>query len=324
MLRHLTSVVCIVVATLAMSGSDPAATPLETELLSPGALDDDRALLPLLRPLPFFYDLYTFRTDGGGTTVVAAIAVQVRELRRERKDSQYRYRFDVRFVLTDTVLRSVVNTVDSVFVSVPTPLARQHLLHTYVEVQAPPSTSTLQRVIVTDAARPGVGQLYQSPFPIPDYSGSALMLSDIAFGLPDATAGWTRRGNTLALLPTSQFPESSFDIYYEIYNLPTGTPYETSIAIEALDDSDTEGVGDGGGVRTFFSGESSAGPDGSFGELRRVASALPKGRYRLTVTVRDEVSGQIAERSRVVHVRGWERGATLVLARPSGRRGPGA
>ena len=25
------------------------------------------------RDLPFFYDLYTFRTDGGGTTVVAAV-----------------------------------------------------------------------------------------------------------------------------------------------------------------------------------------------------------------------------------------------------------
>ena len=297
MLRGLGLILGILAATLATYGPDSGApSPL---LSSPS-------------PLPFFYDLYTFRTDGGGTTVVAAIAVPVRRLRRERSGNGVRYRFDLRFVLADTARRSVFRTDDSVFVSVPRPLGREHLLHTHVEVQAPPSAATVQRVIVTDATRPGVGQLYSSPFPIPDYSGPDLMLSDVAFGLPDATAGWTRRGVTLALLPTSQFPESSFDVYYEIYNLPAGTPYDTEISIETLDDSD----GQDRIVRTLFSGESAARADGSVGELRRVASALPRGRYRLTVTVTDKVSGQTAARSRTVEVRGWRRGATLVPAMP--------
>ena len=38
---------------------------------------------------------------------------------------------------------------------------------------------------LTDVTRPGAGQLYHTPFAIPDYSGSELMLSDVAFGLPD-------------------------------------------------------------------------------------------------------------------------------------------
>jgi len=267
-------------------------------------------------PLPFFYDLYTFRADGGGTAVVAAIAVEVRRLGRERVDDEFRYRFDVRFVVADTAHRSVISTGDSVYLGTPRPLARRHLLHTYVEVRAPPSATTLQRVIVTDATRPGVGQLYRSPFPVPDYSGNELMLSDIAFGLPGARGGWTRGEATLALLPTSQFPESSFDVYYEIYNLPSGTPYETEISIQSLDD-DEEDVPV---VRTVFSGESRAGPDGSLSELRRVESALARGRYRLTVTVRDQVSGHEAHNSRVVEVRGWRRGATLIHARPYGVR----
>ena len=157
------------------------------------------------------------------------------------------------------------------FVSNPRPLAGQHLLHTYVEVEAVPSTTSVQRVVVTDAARPGRGQLYTTPFTIPDYSGTDLMLSDIALGLPDSEGGWTRRGVTLALLPTSEFPESSFDVYYEIYNLPSGTPYETTISIEPLDDSD----GEDRAVRALFSGESAARADGCLGELRRVQSALP-------------------------------------------------
>jgi hypothetical protein len=305
-LRGFVSILFVLVATSAMSAPGAEAPGVDSEV-------------PRVGSLPFFYDLYTFRGDGGNTTVVATIAVPVGKLHRERRDNGFRYRFDVRLVLADTAQRAVFRTMDSVFVSTPRPLARQHLLHTHVELPVPPSAATLQRVIVTDATRPGVGQLYHSPFPIPDYSGTDLMLSDVAFGLPDATAGWTRRGFTLALLPTSQFPESAFDVYYEIYNLPAGNPYETEISLQILDDSDDEDRI----VRMLFSGESAAGADGSVGELRRVESALPRGRYRLTVTVTDKVSGHVAARSRLVEVRGWGRGATMVPAMKYGSRAPG-
>jgi len=260
-------------------------------------------------PLPFFYDIYTFRHDGGETDVVAAIAVEAGSLRRVRRDDDIRYRFDLRFVLADTVSRAVFRSVDSVFVSLPYELPSEHLLHTYVEVEAPPSTTTIQRVVVTDASRPGVGQLYQSPMTLPDYSGDELMISDLAFGLPDAKEGWERRGHTLALLPTSQFPESAFDVYYEIYNLPLGTPYETEVAIAPMD-------GDGSVVRAVFREESAATQDGTLAELRRVESALPRGRYQLTVTVRDEFTGRTASQSREIQVRGWGGGMTLVRALP--------
>jgi hypothetical protein len=263
------------------------------------------------RPVPFFYDLYTFRDDGG-TTVVAAIAVPAGELRRERRDGRVRYRFDVRFVLADTARLDVFNTQDSVFVSLARPLSRQHLLHTYVELLAQPSASTLQRVIVTDVTRPGAGQLYNTPFPIPDYSGSELMLSDVAFGLPDAVDGWQRRGVTLALLPTSQFPEISFDVYYEIYNLPAGNRYATEIAIQSLE-RDDDGFQE---IRASFSGDAAPQEDGVVQELRRIESPLPAGRYRVTITVRDEVSGRVAGRSRDVDVRGWDAGTTMVPALP--------
>jgi hypothetical protein len=273
-----------------------------------------------VRPLPFFYDLYTFKGDGGSTTVVAAFAVPVKQLHRERVRG-VRYRFDVTLVLADTALRSVTRTDDSVYVSVPRPLAGDHLLYTHVELQARPSLSTVQRVIMTDATTPGIGQLYSAPFPIPDYSGSHLMLSDIALGQPGAESGWTRGDVTLALLPTSQFPESSFDVYYEIYNLPFGNRYSTDVSIEPVDESGAPRLDEGNTVGTRFSGESAAGADGSLPELRRVEASLDKGRHRLTVTVTDEVTGQTAERSRVLQVRGWGRGATLVPALPSARIG---
>jgi hypothetical protein len=283
------------------------------------ALSDDRpertstSLAAEVRPVPFFYDIYTFRGDEGATTVVAAIAVPVGELRRERRDNRVRYRFDVRFVLADTARLGVFNTQDSVFLSLARPLSRRHLLHTYVEMAAPPSASTLQRVVVTDVTRPGAGQLYHTPFPIPDYSGSELMLSDIAFGLPDAGEGWTRRGVTLAILPTSQFPEISFDVYYEIYNLPEGNRYGTEIAIESLDEDRDEGFQE---IRASFQGDAASQEDGVVQELRRIESPLPAGRYRVTITVRDDVSGRVARRSRDVDVRGWDAGTTMVRALP--------
>lgn len=274
------------------------------------------------RPLPFFYDLFTFRGESGLTDVVAAFAVPAGRLRRERGDF-VRYRFDVTLVLADTALQAVSRTDDSVYVRVPRPLSGDHLLYTQVEVQAEPSSSVVHRVIMTDAARSGVGQLYGSPFTIPDYRGDTLMISDIALGQPDAQGGWSRGGVTLALLPTSQLPESAFDVYYEIYNLPLGTPYATEIAIEPVDEFGEDLDEEGFEVRTRFSGESGAREETPLVELRRVESSLPRGHYRLTVTVFDELTGASASNARLLQVRGWRRGATMVPALPAERIGSG-
>jgi len=267
----------------------------------------DARTLAAAAPLPFFYDLYTFRNDDRTSSVVAAVAVPVSGLQRERVDGGFRYRFDVRFVLADTVERFVSRSLDSVYVSLTRPITDRHLLHTFVEIDAPPSDGTIQRIVVTDATRPGVGQLHQTPFPVPDYGGSELALSDIAFGLPGATSGWERHGYTLALLPTSQFPESAFDVYYEIYNLPAGRDYETEIAIEPMARGATP-------VRARFADESTAGPDGTLAELRRVESSLPLGRYQVTVTVTDRSTGATASTTRPIQVRGWGGGMTLLPA----------
>jgi len=309
MFRGLFSLLCaLTVASAGRTASGTRPRPTETVV---GTVRD---LVGTPRPLPFFYDLYTFRGDAGGTDVIASFAVPVGRLQREEQNDRVRYRFDVTFVLSDTVLHSVIRADDSVFVSLPRPLAGDHLLHTHVQVQAPPSVTTVHRVVMTDATTPGIGQLYDAPFPVPDYRGTHLMLSDVALGRPDVEAGWTRGDVTLALFPTSQFPEGAFDVYYEVYNLPTGNRYVTEVSIEPVDDpEDWEGRST---VRTRFTGESAAGPDGSLGELRRVEASLPEGSYRLTVTVTDRDSGQVASRSRMFQVQGWRRGATLVEALP--------
>ena len=268
------------------------------------------------RPLPFFYDLYTFRGRGGRTTVVSAFAVEAGRLETERSDNRSRYRFSVTLVLVDTIRRSVTDTHDTVHVDVDRPLDDEHLLYTQIVLPAPPSSAIRQRVIMTDATTPGIGQLYSEPFPIPDYTGSGLMLSDVAFGEPGARAGWRRGGATLALLPTSQFPSRPFDVYYEIYNLPAGHRYSTEIAIQQMRDADARPRPDREPVRLRFSGVSSAADDGTLPELRRVESALDPGSYRLTVTITNLTTGAQVSRSRDIEVREWHRGATMVAAHP--------
>jgi hypothetical protein len=268
-----------------------------------------------LGPVPFHYDLYTFRGDHGGTTdVVAAFAVPAGNLQREDHAGRTRYRFDVTLVLSDTVLGSLSRTDDSVFVALARPLAGEHLLHTHIQVGAAPSESTVQRVILSDATTPGMGQLYSTPYVIPDYSGSGLMLSDVAFALPGAQGGWTRGDVSLALLPTSQFPQGSFEIYYEIYNLPGATRYATEVAVERVADPRGQPPEARLPVQARFTGEAATLADGSVRELRRVDATLPRGSYRLTVTVTDLERGASATRSRIFQVRGWLPGTTLVRA----------
>jgi hypothetical protein len=277
-----------------------------------------------VRPLPFFYDLYTFRGSGGTTTILTAYAVEAGELETESAERGVRYRFSVTLALVDTAWRSVLGTHDTVFVNTPRPLDGDHLLYTHVAVQAPPSGTTRQRVIMTDATAPGIGQLYTDRFPIPDYSGDHLMLSDIALGYPDAVSGWKRGDVTLALLPTTQFPSSAFDVYYEIYNLPSGNAYTTEIAVERIERAGDRRSADRRPVRLQFSGQSGADRTGMLAELRRVEASLPRGSYRITVAITDRVTGASASRSRLVEVREWERGATMVAAMPDrvGHGGP--
>jgi hypothetical protein len=123
---------------------------------------------------------------------------------------------------------------------------------------------------------------------------------------------------TLALLPTSEFPGSAFDVYYEIYNLPYDHRYTTEISVERVADAHGRPVDDDRPVRVRYSGESGAGADGTLPELRNVDASVGEGRYRIAVTVTDDETGQVATRSRLFQVSGWAPGTTLVPALPRG------
>ena len=184
--------------------------------------------------LPFFYDLYTFRGEANSTVVVGAYAIPAGRLRGVKTDGYVEYEVVVSLVVADTAARSAWRTDDSVTVRLSRAPSADRLVSTHLEVTAPPSQTTLQRVIMSDAKEPGYGQLYHGEFVVPDYTGSDLMLSDVAIGEPGGEQSWKRGDLSIALLPTGQLPEGFFSLYYEIYNLPSGHVYSTEITIERV------------------------------------------------------------------------------------------
>lgn len=261
------------------------------------ALTTDSDRPNFTRELPFFFDLYTFRGDAGRTSVVAAVAVPFEKLTRHAND----YRLDVSLILADTASRRVIRQDDSLSLAARS-VKPDDLFRLHVEVAAPPSNSTVQRVIVSDPSEPGVGQLYGGPFRIPDYSGTKLMLSDLVLAEPVAEGRWHRGDVALALVPTGFFRGGSFNIFYEIYNIATNAKFVTEIEIEALRESagdKIKGLFAGKGKMTLrFESEAVNARDGVLQELRRVDAPLPAGSYRMSVTVKNLETQETAKAER--------------------------
>lgn len=263
------------------------------------ATDSDKP--PFYKELPFFFDLYTFRGERGSTSVVAAVAVPLEKMRSRNED----YRLDVSLILADTASRRVIRQDDSLSLHVPGAQASD-LFRLHVEVAAPPSTTTLQRVIVSDPSEPGIGKLYGGPFPVPDYSGTKLMMSDLVLAEPNRVGRWRRGDVALALVPTGYFQGGSFNVFYEIYNIAPDAAYSTEIEIEPLRESAGDKLralfGGKNKMTLRFSGVANDVRNGTLQELRRVDAPLPAGKYRMKVSVTNTDTRETVAAQRVFEV----------------------
>jgi tetratricopeptide (TPR) repeat protein len=264
------------------------------------ATDSDRP--DFTKDLPFYFDLYTFRGGEGRTNVVAAVAVPVERLQRTEAARNPAYRVDLSLILVDTATRRVIRQDDSVALAATRAFKNDDLFRMHVEIEVPPSKTTVQRVIVSDPSEPGIGQLYGGPFPIPDYSADQLMLSDIVLAEPGVDGRWKRGDVALALVPTGRFKGGAFRVFYEIYNIAQNSAYSTEIEIEPVEKTAGQRIkelfGGKSKISLSFDGVALDVKEGALQELRQVEAKLGPGRYRMRITVRD-AGGQTARGERL-------------------------
>ena len=229
--------------------------------------------------IPFHYDLYTFRGPGGSTELVAGIGVPLARIPADDTPLQ------LSLALVDTARYTAATAGTAVSVPADRP-ARDALLRASLAVRATPAPAAAYRVSVRDA-RSAAGMTYGGTLSVPDYSGRALQLSDIVLAEPDSSGSFVRGPHRLALAPTQVFPGGRFRVFYEVYNLPAGTPYRTEIRIRPARRgvfARLFGRGDPVGLRFEEVAPESVGA--THYQLRDVSAPLGAGEYIMHVRIR--------------------------------------
>ncbi|MEX2611891.1 MAG: hypothetical protein WEA24_18355 [Gemmatimonadota bacterium] len=266
--------------------------------LALAALEGDSHRPPFTRPLPLAWDVATFRGTAGATDVVAALALPLATL----AGTPPAVRASV--ILVDTVFGTVTR-LDTLATAPPGAVAGSHM-RLHLGLAAPPAAGAVQRLVVHDVAEPGHGAMVGGPLELRDYTGDTLMVSDLLLVEPDEEGPLVRGQARLALVPGQRFVPrtgvSAFRVFYEIYNLREGTPFETRIEIERLGQGVRHTLrglfGGNRPVELRFTGVAAPEADGAVRELRRVEMELEPSLYRLRVTVSDPVRGSLLVRER--------------------------
>jgi hypothetical protein len=255
------------------------------------ALETDSDQPDFTGDLPFYYDLYSFKGEGGGTHVTVAAAIPGTSVSASQIGAQFIYSLQASLILIDTATSAIVRKDTTYTLRSSRQLGANEHLRLHIDLPAQNSKSALHRVVLRDLVTPGKGQLYGGPADMKDFTTSALSLSDVVLAEP-GNGTWRRGDATLGLVPPRQFIEGQpLRLFYEIYNLPVSTEYRTEIIMQPVEGETGFGRikklfgGGGNGVRTQFDGVAPAAHDGTIQELRQVTAQVKPGKYRVTVRV---------------------------------------
>lgn len=130
--------------------------------------------------------------------------------------------------------------------------------------------------------------------------GRAFAVSDLVLGRRGSGLVWVEQRDTIYLNPLEEFPERGLaELYYEVYGLPVGAPYHTSVRLER--------TGGRSIFRRLFGGrqapvllEFDASAEGPATRVHRGLDLrdAAKGAYVLSVQVRDPATGVTLTRQR--------------------------
>ncbi len=264
------------------------------------ALERDWIAPRFTRSIVFHYDLFAFRSPFARTDLTAAVAIPTDALSPlgDPEDPEYTVRLAV--ILLDTLQGTVARLDTIARVRPGRALAAGDFVRTHVSLPVIPSEHTVHRVVVTDATT-GAGSLAAGTTRIRDLIMPGLGVSDLVLASPDTAGDFVRGGRRLALtLPRRFGPANPFMLFYEVYDLPADAPYRTRIRVEPVKKggllSRIGGLfGGGDDIDLRFEDIASPDPDGVVREVRRVASDLDPGRYRLHIVITNATTGETTE-----------------------------
>jgi tetratricopeptide (TPR) repeat protein len=263
--------------------------------------DSDRPIFAA--PLPFYYDVYTFKGQNARTDVTAAIAIPASSLEARQVNGAFVYSLQLSLIVVDTVSGAVSRRDTTHHFRSNKPLSAGEHLRMHADLSAPASRSTIHRIVIRDLARESHGQLYGGGTVVPAYESSALMISDIVLAEPGGGV-WHRGNAELALVPPRQFLEGEpLTLFYELYNLPAGATYDTEIVLAPSATSSgfarlKRVLGGDGTIRLRFSGQAAPARLGYVQEIRRVSTELKPGKYSVQIRVTNLANQQVVQTSR--------------------------
>jgi hypothetical protein len=237
------------------------------------AFDADAAYPRFTRPMTLYHDLATFRGNGC-TDVVYSVAAPTGA-----------YKLSVAIADTFTWETQSVDTVVWKGSAVG-----MYLRSTGVICTRPDYNGYVRFTASTDSM---TGVTAGGELTIPDYSERRLLMSDLLFGL-DEDGPFERGAAKLAIVPPRQFKQKEpFRLFYEIYNLPLGGKYRTTLTFDVKRANPIARLFRGNSKFTVsFEGEATT--EGLVQEIRTLAPEIEDGEVLLTVKVENLATRETA------------------------------
>lgn len=249
-------------------------------------------------PMDGAIDALAVGSDRRGPVVQVAFAVPGGDVIPERlRTGAMAYPVRMRVAVVDQQGRTVrqVDTVRA-FVT-PRRLANNQYLLGQLPLRVPPGTYRVRATL--ESGRRGMLSR-PTTVHVPAPGGSALQLSDVSLGARSVPISWAASAaDTAWTNPLRRFMlDEPMELYVEASGLPSGTSYQTTVAIDQLETLPENGTTcDGGGGSTLKLTTSATAAGGVERVNRAIAlDRLKPGEYRLAITVR--AAGQEATRCR--------------------------
>ncbi len=234
--------------------------------------------------------------EAEGAALHVVFAIPAKHLTPQPDSGRVVYPLSFRLLVTD-VQGTLVKQVDTtrVFAS-RQPLPGEAYLTGQLSAPISPGRYVYRLLVEEADGRAGDVTLGDS-ISVAPLSGREFAVSDLVVGRVGSGLVWNARGDTVFLNPLDQFPQrGAAELYYEVYGVARGTPYQTALRLERVGGKSPLGfVGRifGGGSRAPVSLDFDAPSDGPVTRVHRRLDLrdVSRGTYVLSVRITDPATG---------------------------------